>query len=223
MNVEKVWIDSVCLHRRAHVDVFSLGKCPRFALLFFSGSGIDEEEYAIRGKTIAPAFNQALARLDERGAEMVFLHVTAPFDVPYARFAEFPEAIETWNRHILEELLKPWSALPLFVASFSGGAALAFHGVHAAAQCFGGAALGPDSLSRQFVRPHHWRTKLILVCCRDDRVCLHSANHDAIKELIACGTADLLEYERGRHRIGDYVDAGAVADLTRIANYGIPG
>jgi hypothetical protein len=142
MKSYKRSIASSLLGRTAHADVFELGSSPSFLFVLFGGSGIDEEEYERRSKSVIPVFDPVLERLAQGGANAILVHVTAPYDVPFNRFAENPSAAELWRAHVLEELLSPWPHLPYFVCGFSGGAALALNGLQMDPRCFGVPHLG---------------------------------------------------------------------------------
>lgn len=216
MDEHKRLITSALLGRAAHADVFELGGPPRFLFVLFGGSGVDEEEYASRSRSVVPFLAPALHSCETRGTPVV-VHVCAPFDVPFARFAAHPREIDTWNAHVLTELLAPWPALPYFVSGFSGGAALALSGLHDHPRCFGGAALGADALPRRFVCPPHWKGKLQLYCAPDDAVCAAPANRQTADALVHRGQAEEIWLTRGRHRLEDYA-AGCLGELIRYAD-----
>jgi hypothetical protein len=164
MRSYKRRIHSALLNRVAHADIFEVGAAPRFLFVLFGGSGVDEEEYERRSHTVIPVLGPVLERLAAGGMNVVAVYVSAPYDVPFNRFASNPAAAEAWNAHVLTELLEPWSKLPYFASGFSGGAALAFNGLQKDSRCFGGAALGADALPPGFVCPDHWAEKLRLYC-----------------------------------------------------------
>ncbi len=139
MRSYKHRIHSVLLHRMAHADIFEVGAAaPTLLFILFGGSGVDEEEYERRSHTVIPIFGPVLERLSHGAVNTVMAYVSAPYDVPFNRFASDPSSAGTWNAHVLTELLKPWSKLPYFVSGFSGGAALALNGLHKDPRCFGG-------------------------------------------------------------------------------------
>jgi hypothetical protein len=148
---------------------------------------------------------------------LTFVHVCAPFDGPIARFADFPGQRDRWNEHVLSELLGRWSALPFFVASFSGGSALTFNGVHEDERCFGGAALGTDAFPEQFKSPTHWRSRLRIYSARDDRVCNHPRNRETIDRLVCRGAADEIFLRVGGHRLEDYATMDCLGKLMQHA------
>ncbi|MCA9191357.1 MAG: hypothetical protein KDB03_06340 [Planctomycetales bacterium] len=202
MKRSKKLFDSKVLLRTAHLDVFELSAEPEFLFVFFGGSGIDEEEYFQRSRTVVPVFDHVLDEVQV--VPMTFLYVTSPFDVPLLRFAAQPALAEEWNRHVLSELLEPWDGLPYFLASFSGGAALAFHGIHEPKLCIGGAAMGFDGLGARFLKPDHWRDPLRFYCGFADLVCNHPANRSVIDELVCREQAEVFQLRTGSHRLADY-------------------
>lgn len=209
---EKIWFESRILDRKAHLDVFSSNKRPRAIVLLFGGSGIDEEEYCRRGKTLIPVFDQLLSKSGIL-ADLTFVHATAPFDIPYARFNDFPDAIEKWNSHVTQELLRPWRELPFLVSSFSGGACLAFNGIQANHRCIGGAALGVDSLPDNFSCPRHWPEKLKIFSAPSDPVCNAISNRIVIDRMVNEGQAVDHLLPSGRHRLTDYATEHGLGKL----------
>lgn len=198
----KHFVESPLLGRRAYLDVFEFSADPEYLLLFFGGSGIDEGEYQRRGQSIIPIFDPLFAAVEN--CQLTFVHVCAPFDVPFARFADFPDQLARWNEHVRLEILERWRGLPFFVASFSGGAALGFSGVHEDQCSFGGAALGVDALPEQFSSPAHWDSRLRIYSARDDRVCHQPRNRETIDRLVCNGEADEISLRAGGHRLEDY-------------------
>ena len=159
---------SYLLARDVHLDVFELGTQVDHLLLLFGGSGIAEEDYIARQSTVIPIFDSLLRNYHQ--TNLVLLHVTAPFDVPFARFRDHPEHAQRWQNHILTELLTPWEKTPFWVSGFSGGAVLALSGVHTALHCRGAAVFGADQLSSQFQYPDHWPMPLQVFEAQNDRV-----------------------------------------------------
>lgn len=217
MEVTKQFVNSVILDREAHLDVFELSREAEFLTVLFGGSGIDEDEYDRRSKMIIPVFDSVFTEARIQSIKTVFIHVTAPFDVPLARFPEFPEALQQWNLHVWTELLSAWGNLPVFISSFSGGAALAFNGAHTHPRCIGGAAIAWDALPGSFRRPDHWPAKLQLHAGSEDRVCGHRENQKVAERLIDAGQAELTQYARTDHSIVSYVRNGCIKDLIQYA------
>lgn len=223
MRSYKHRIHSGLLHRMAHADIFEVGAAaPTFLFALFGGSGVDEEEYERRGHTVIPVFGPVLERLSHGAVNAVMAYVSAPYDVPFNRFASDPSSADTWNAHVLTELLKPWSKLPYFVAGFSGGAALALNGLHKDRRCFGGAALGADAIPPDFVCPDHWTERLRLYTAPQDRVCNHPANRRIAEDLETRGQAEQFELRSGEHRLADYSTPDCLGELIRFAASIVP-
>lgn len=220
MKAYKRSITSSLLGRAAHADVFELDSSPSFLFALFGGSGIDDEEYERRSKTVIPVFDEVLQGLT--GMNAVMVHVTAPFDVPFNRFAENPSTAGLWKAHVLDELLSPWSGLPYFVCGFSGGAALALNGLQKEPRCFGGAALGADAIPPDFVCPDHWEGKLRVYSAPNDQVCNHPANRRVIESLEGRGELEEYHLRSGGHRLADYATAECLGELLRLASSVVP-
>lgn len=218
MNAQKRRIQSGLLGRDAHADVFDLGTAPRFLFVLFGGSGIDDEEYARRAGSVIPVFDQTLLALEAQGLSATLVHVTAPYDVPFARFAAEPAAARTWNAHVLTELLDPWAAYPYLVGGFSGGAALALHGLHREPRCFGGAVFGADAVPPDFSRPGHWVGPLRVYATPDDRVAHAPANRRVVEALAARGQAEEFRLRAGGHRLADYATPECLGELLGYAD-----
>lgn len=217
MESYKRCVKSALLNRMAHADVFELGRTPRFLFVLFGGSGVDEEEYERRSKSVIPIFGEVLERLSKAGANLVMVYVSAPFDVPFARFGTDRPAAETWNAHVLTELLEPWLSLPYFVSGFSGGAALALNGLERDPRCFGGATLGGDGIPPGFVCPARWSGKLRLYGAPGDRVFNHPANRRIADDLEERGQAEQIELDSGGHQLTDYATPECLFELIRFA------
>ena len=217
MRSYKRCVDSVLLERMAHADVFEIGTTPRFLFLLFGGSGVDQEEYERRSKTVIPIFGSVLEGLSNSNINAVMVYVSAPYDVPFNRFPTDPSSAATWNAHVLTELLEPWPQLPYFVSGFSGGAALALNGLEKDPRCFGGAALGADAIPPDFKCPNHWADKLRLYAAPHDRVCNHPANRRIAEALEGRGQAEEFELRSGGHSLPDYSTPDCLGELIRFA------
>jgi hypothetical protein len=68
MKSHKLTITSNLLGRMAHADVFELGSPQTFLFVLFGGSGIDEEEYERRAKSVIPVFDPVLEKLAQAGS-----------------------------------------------------------------------------------------------------------------------------------------------------------
>jgi len=218
---------SELLGRAFHADAFLSGDAPRFLALMFGGSGVDEVAYRTRFETLVPAFDAALARL-EREASFAFVYVTAPWDVPFARFDEQAEESERWNGHVREELLplvESWLGgarpLPRYLIGYSGGAALALSGHHLDAACFGAGMLGADGLKGRFIRGPGWPEPLTLYYNLDDGV--FETARPAVEALVATGAAQHFRRLHGGHGLADYVANESFGGLFRRAARSAPG
>ncbi|HMB05560.1 MAG TPA: hypothetical protein VKP69_17720 [Isosphaeraceae bacterium] len=223
MNSHKRRINSTLLGRMAHADIFEVGTAPKFLFTLFGGSGVDEDEYELRSRSVIPIFGSVLRDLEDCGMDLVMAHVTAPYDVPFNRFSADPSSADTWNAHVSTELLLPWSLLPYFVSGFSGGAALALNGLQQAPRCFGGAALGADAIPPEFVCPDHWAGKLRLYAAPDDRVCNAPENRLIVEALERRGQVEVFRLRCGRHRLEDYATIDCLGGLIRVAAGLVPG
>ena len=202
MECTKHIVESSIFARMAHADV-SWGAPPlSHAFVIFGGSGVDEEEYIRRSKTVIPIFDSLLNEQTNRN--FLFAYVSAPYDVPFRRFQEDPKLAEPWNRHVLVELFGKWSTLPFFVCGFSGGNSLAFNGVHADPRCFGGACLGGDALPQDFSLPEQWREPLKIYSASNDDVANHPHNRSTFDALATADVAEQFVLRSGRHRLKDY-------------------
>lgn len=217
MNSYKHTIDSSILRRNAHVDIFEIGATPRFLFILMGGSGIDDEEYARRRHSVIPCFDSMLGNF-ERSISFILAHVTAPFDLPFNRFAAEPEATDKWNQHISEELLAKWWDMPRIMSGFSGGSALALNGLHRDRACFGGAAFGADAIPTDFECPGHWKENLKLFGAPDDRVFHHPTNQENVNNLVLRQQAEVFELWSGRHSLSDYCTMDGVGAMISLVN-----
>ncbi len=209
------------LGRDFHADGFLAGPAPRFVALMFGGSGVDEATYRARTGTLVPVFDAALARL-EREASFAFVYVTAPWEVPFARFDEEPVESARWTRHVREEVLPlvdawlgPTGPLPRYLMGYSGGAALALSGHHLDAACYGAGMLGADGLPKRFVRNPGWPEPLTLYYNLDDRV--FDTARPTVEALVAAGAAEHFRRLPGGHGLADYVANESFGGLIRRA------
>jgi hypothetical protein len=161
--------------------------------------------------------------LGKQALNFVLVYVCAPYDVPFNRFGSEPAAAARWNAHVITELLEPWPALPYFLGSFSGGAALALNGLQRERRCFGGSAFGADAIPPDCQCPEHWADKLQLYTAPHDRVSNHPANRQLTKVLEAAGQAEDIELPSGGHRLADYARPDCLGDLICSASRLAPG
>ena len=227
MKSSKLVGKSALLGRQFHADAFLAGEAPRFLALMFGGSGVDEATYRTRFETLVPAFDAALARL-EREASFAFVYVTAPWDVPFARFDDEPDESARWDRHVWAELLPLVDTalgfkapLPRYLLSYSGGAALALSGHHLDGACFGAGMLGADGLPGSFIRGSAWPEPLTLYYNLDDGV--FDSARPTVEALAAAGAAEHFRRLPGGHGIADYVANESFGGLIRRAARTAPG
>lgn len=228
MNPRKLTHRSDVLGRPFHVDVVEAGETPSCVIVMFGGSGVSAADY----EAYASVTHPALAPLSELGPDLafVFAYVTAPYDVPYARFgatsgpavddatldALYAE-MDRWNKHVTRELLPLLPAAPLCLAAHSGGIALAWHGLEDREACVGLWALGADAVVPRWARGERWRGPAVLSYNRGDRV--RAANQRALSSLSSRGVVRVVETgtaEHG-HKLEDYARSGALAALVRAA------
>jgi hypothetical protein len=222
MQAYKRVIHSRVLNRMAHADVFEIGSVPEFLFVLFGGSGLDQEEYDRRSRSIIPVFAPLLQGLASHSLDLVMVYVSAPYDLPFNRFATHRQAAVTWNVHVATEVLEPWAELPFFVTGFSGGASLGLNGLHASLRCFGGAGLGADAIPRDFVCPDHWVEKLWLYVAPQDRVANHSVNRKLTEALVTRGQAKVVRLRVGGHQLADYATEDGLGSLIKLAGTLVP-
>lgn len=221
MERRKVRNESLVLGRPFHADTFVAGTKPSFLMLFFGGSGVSETVYWERFNTIVPIFDRTLESL-ERTHSFGFVYVTAPFDVPFLRFPEDPDAADRWSTHVRTELLSAvfeslpaMRGLPRYTAGYSGGAALALAGHHVDAECFGAGLLGADGLDQAIALAPSWPEPITLYYNRNDDV-FHS-NVATIRAFEAEGRAACYRQLPGGHALEDYVQNESFGGLFRRA------
>ncbi len=223
MQAYKRLVHSRVLNRMAHADVFEIGSVPELLFVLFGGSGLDQEEYDRRSRSIIPVFTPLLQGLASHSLDLVMVYVSAPYDLPFNRFATDHRAAVTWNVHVASEMLEPWARLPFFVTGFSGGVSLGLHGLHEMPRCFGGAGLGADAIPRDFVCPDHWVEKLWLYVAPQDRVANHPVNRNLTEALVTRGQAKVVRLPAGGHQLADYATEDGLGGLIRLASTLVPG
>ncbi|HQP88945.1 MAG TPA: hypothetical protein PLL76_22035 [Thermoanaerobaculia bacterium] len=226
MRAAKLTGTSASLGRAFHADAFLLGAAPTFLALMFGGSGVSEEKYRERATTIVPAFDGALSRL-ERAASFAFVFVTAPYDVPFARFEAEPDGAARWNRHVCDELLPlvdGWlglqTPLPRYLIGYSGGAALALSGHHLDPKCYGAGMIGADGLVDSFERGPGWSEPLTLYYNLGDGV--FEAMRTTVTGLEDRKSAQCFRRLPGGHELADYVSNESFGGLIRRAERTAP-
>ena len=205
---KKLIFESEVLRREVHLDVFEFGLDPEVSVFLFGGTGIDEEEYERRRESVIPLFDS----VDTDTLQLRLVYATAPYDVPFARFSEFPDALDNWNKHLEEEIFARWSDTPFIVASFSGSVALILNGAEQSTSCIGGAAIAPDELKTTFACPKHWENKLAVFTSISDRVCSDKDNQRAVATLVEVGEAIEFEIHARTHGLIEYLRQGALLD-----------
>lgn len=209
-------VTSAVLGRPAHADVFELGSPPAILVVLFAGAGVDEEEYRRRGETVIPVFGPTFDRLASEGSRAVVAHVTAPFDLPFVRFAEEPAASACWTAHVADELLAPWLSLPFVAGGFSSAASLALSGLHLYPRSVGGFGIAPVGLSERFRRPDQWPDPLRLYVGTGDPVCARPATRASVERLAAAGAA-VIPVPASSHGLAEYATPACLGDLVRWA------
>jgi hypothetical protein len=140
------------LNRKFHIDEFTSKSEPSGIVLCFSGSGKTKESYHKYERTVIPNFEKAWARLGQ-DLPIIFVYVTAPYDLQYSNFSALPSEKERWNQHVEEEILVRWPDLPLYVIGISGGILLALHGLHMNSRIVGIGGLGADNIPENIEFP----------------------------------------------------------------------
>ncbi len=212
---EKIFKQSEVLKRGFHADLFHLecgGVGARVAVVFFGGSGVTREQYEARGRTVTDAFDAALGAIEfEHSVKFAF--VTAPYDIPFGRFDVEQDQAARWLTHVSCELLPTLLAqldpLPVYLAGYSGGAALALNGVHEIDTVIGAAFLGADALPHHLETPAHWARPVSLYYNEADTV--FRANVAAIEHLD--GAVRCFRGAPGGHALCDYVSNGLFRSL----------
>jgi len=218
----KIVAESQVLKRRYHADVFVVGEAPVVMVVSFGGSGISREVYEARKAAVVGVFDRAFLGLVKEHS-FGFAYVTAPYDVRFNSFGTDEEAASTWVRHVNEELLPAiqeaprhdLEALPLYLIGYSGGAALALHGVHHNERCIGAGGLGADGLPLDLDEGPSWREPLRLYYNTDDRV--YGPNRETVQDLEEAGVANLFRKLPGGHGLEDYVRNESFGGLIRRA------
>lgn len=216
LRSSKLTVASETLGRPAHADVFELDPSPVVLVVLIAGAGVEEDEYRVRGQTVIPVFDLLLGRLAADGCRAAFVHVTAPFDLPFARFAEEPAAAARWTAHFVDELLAPWPQLPFVVGGFSSAVALALNGLHRHTRCLGGFGVAPARLPERFRPPARWSDPLRLYVGTGDPVCDRPATRAALARAEREG-ATVLESPAASHGLAAYATADCLGEVIRWA------
>ena len=98
-------------------------------ILWLGGSGVDKDKYWSRGNSVNTTFDQTWDQMSQ-DPPIIFVYVTAPYDIRFSEFLNYPEDLEKWNRHVEKDILGKLPKLPVYIIGNSGGAALALNGLH---------------------------------------------------------------------------------------------
>ena len=147
------WIsESKILGRRFHADVFESETEPKGLVLWFGGSGVTKEKYDARENTVVSIFDEAWDRLG-KDLSIIFVYVSAPYDIKFAQFSNFTADKDRWNQHVEKDILGNLPDLPVYLIGNSGGAALAFNGIHESQRVVGAGGIGADEIPKDFNVP----------------------------------------------------------------------
>ena len=147
------WIsDSKILGRRFHADIFEPEVAPTGIVVWFGGSGVTKEKYDARENTVVSIFDEAWDRLG-KDLSIIFVYVSAPYDIKFAQFSNFTADKDRWNQHVEKDILGNLPDLPVYLIGNSGGAALAFNGIHESQRVVGAGGLGADQIPDDFQIP----------------------------------------------------------------------
>ena len=147
------WIsESKILGRCFHADVFESKTEPKGLVLWFGAPGKTKDGYDERQKRVVPIFREAWDRLGE-DLPIIFVFVSGPYDIEIAKFSKFTADKDRWNQHVEKDILGNWPDLPVYLIGNSGGAALAFNGIHKSQRVVGAGGLGADQIPDDFQIP----------------------------------------------------------------------
>lgn len=217
MYSEKKKSYSKILGREFHIDVFRSNTEEKGIVLWLGGSGMDEDKYWSRGNSVNKMFDETWNQMGQ-GPPIIFVYVTAPYDIRFAKFSNFPEDLEKWNQHVEEEILGNFPDLPVYLLGNSGGAALALNGLHKLSNIVGAGCIGGDDIPEDLEIPlkkdrePKWYLKLYYNL--NDPV--YNTNLDVIEKLGKRGIIEINRYE-GTHNTGDYIRNRSFDDLIKAA------
>ena len=144
------WIsNSNILGRRFHADIFEPEVTPTGIVVWFGGSGVTKEKYDARENTVVSIFDEACDRLGE-DLPIIFVFVSGPYDIEIAKFSNSTADKDRWNQHVEKDILGNWPDLPVYLIGNSGGAALAFNGIHNSPRIVGAGGIGADQIPEDF-------------------------------------------------------------------------
>lgn len=216
----KRMFDSAVLGRSIHLDVHDLGSGGPLVLLF-GGSALGYDRYA---QSLRPEIAEFVARGPDFALRLVYYQPSPA--LPFARLGEDATLLDRWVAHVTGELLPMVSRAPndrIVLASHSGGARLAFAGLHdGLLRCAGGVALGADGIPRDFARPIGWKEPLHVIYTEGDA--LRARNDELLSELEDLDRVDVEECVsrknppfRDPHVLEAYVKWGGLTRLMRHA------
>lgn len=215
---KKIMAWSAFLGRDFHADLFKVGAGPaELLIMLFGGSGMTADEYRQRGKSIIPVFSPALHQL-AADHSLVFVYVSAPYDVPFRFFSEDEDACRKWLAHAEDELIPACSKglppdMPLYFIGYSGGMALAVNGLHLLDRCKGVGGLGADGIPDDLEAGPSWLEPLRLYYNTGDRV--FRANAELIRLLDEEMLVRCFRRLSGGHDLTDYVKNESFSGLIR--------
>ena len=213
------WIsESKILGRRFHADVFESETEPKGLVLWFGGSGVTKNKYDARENTVNSIFDEAWDRLG-KDLSIIFVYVSAPYDIKFAQFSNFTADKDRWNQHVEKDILGNLPDLPVYLIGNSGGSALALNGIHRMSRVVGAGCMGADNIPENFEVPLDksgepvWRLKIYYNW--DDLV--YNKNESIIDNLIK---KDFVEppigYE-GEHCTKHYIENKSFDGLIKAA------
>ena len=213
------WIsESKNLGRRFHADVFESETEPKGLVLWFGAPGITKDKYDAREKGVVPIFREAWDRLGEN-LPIIFVFVSGPYDIEIAKFSKYTADKDRWNQHVEKDILGNWPDLPVYIIGNSGGAALAFNGIHKSQRVVGAGGIGADEIPEDFNVPlqKNGEPKWILNLYYnwDDRV-YDDDNKKTVENLQKTGLATCSRFE-GVHNTIHYIKNRSFDDLIQSA------
>ena len=213
------WIsESKILGRCFHADVFEPEVAPTGIVVWFGGSGVTKEKYDARENTVVSIFDEAWDRLG-KDLSIIFVYVSAPYDIKFAQFSNFTADKDRWNQHVEKDILSNWPDLPVYLIGNSGGAALAFNGVHNGPRIVGAGGIGADQIPKDFNVPLQKNGEpkwvLNLYYNWDDRV-YDDDNKKTVENLQKTGLATCSRFD-GLHYTIYYIKNRSFDDLIQSA------
>ena len=200
------WIsESKILGRCFHADVFESKTEPKGLVLWFGAPGKTKDGYDEREKGVVPIFREAWDRLGE-DLPIIFVFVSGPYDIEIAKFSKFTADKDRWNQHVEKDILGNWPDLPVYLIGNSGGAALAFNGIHKSQRVVGAGGLGADQIPDDFQIPlgKNGEPKWVLNLYYNYNDNVYDINNNMIKKLIEKELAVCDRFD-GEHETDHYI------------------